>query len=450
MHASPDRVHALDSLRGFAMFLGVVLHAAISFVSTAPPVFWPARDSDPHPLVDVFVFAVHDFRMQTFFVLAGFFGCLLYRRYGLFGMTWHRVKRVGIPFVLSLVFIIPPMMALFLYLEIENTRVQGVPPDALEGRKFCAELIAAAPDKSTGQLVIDQFTNGKASGALPLAHLWFLYYLLLFYIGVIVLAPLLSRLEGKQLLDRIDRVFRTLAGGPLAARAIVPALAIYPLLLAMDSRIVDTPGATRPSAAWMPPPHLLGYYAVFFAFGWMLYRQRDLVEAFGRGWRTSLIVANAVVLPLGLAAVFGGLEAQKDRAGEAVLLAWRFGSFAAQAVYTWLMIVGLWGAFLRWFGSGSAWARYIADASYWCYLMSILPIVALQFWVKDSPLPGLLKWAFVSVTSAGLLLLSYEWCVRYTFIGAVLNGRKTRTKRAVAVADALTEDATPTPEHAAR
>ena len=73
--------HALDSLRGFAMFLGVLLHVAISFMSR-PPAFWPVRDSEPTPLADVFLLAAHDFRMQLFFLLAGFFGCLLYQRYG--------------------------------------------------------------------------------------------------------------------------------------------------------------------------------------------------------------------------------------------------------------------------------------------------------------------------------------------------------------------------------
>ena len=59
-------------------------------------------------------------------------------------------------------------------------------------------------------------------------------------------------------------------------------------------------------------------------------------------------------------------------------------------------------------------------------LASITPVIVLQFVVKDRPLPGLLKWALVSTVAMGLLLLSYEYLVRYTFVGAILNGRKTR------------------------
>ena len=106
--------------------------------------------------------------------------------------------------------------------------------------------------------------------------------------------------------------------------------------------------------------------------------------------------------------------------------AWRAGAFAAQAVYTWLMIVGLWGAFLHYFSRESPTVRYLADASYWCYLASITPTVAFQFIVKDWPLPGLVKWALVTVATLAVLLASYEWLVRYTFVGAILNGRKRR------------------------
>ena len=92
------------------------------------------------------------------------------------------------------------------------------------------------------------------------------------------------------------------------------------------------------------------------------------------------------------------------------------------------MIAGLWGAFLRWFSGASAWVRYLADSAYWCYLASITPIVALQLVVRDWPLPGLVKCALVTVATVAILLASYEWCVRYTLIGAILNGRKHRPR----------------------
>src|SRR5438309_10532055 len=101
----PDRYHALDTLRAFAMFLGIALHAGLSFTTTRVP-FWPVYDNDTFILADVFLIAVHDFRMQLFFLLAGFFGCLLYQRYGLLGMLRHRVCRVLVPLALGVAFIV--------------------------------------------------------------------------------------------------------------------------------------------------------------------------------------------------------------------------------------------------------------------------------------------------------------------------------------------------------
>jgi peptidoglycan/LPS O-acetylase OafA/YrhL len=416
--AHVERYHALDSLRGFAMFLGVVLHCAISFMAT-PPAFWPVRDDDSTPLADVFLIAVHDFRMQLFFLLAGFFGCLLYARYGLGGLLQHRLKRVLIPFVLGLLLIVPTVQAVGLYAEIENVRAGPVRGDASPLRAFAAGLIAANPEASTGQLLADYFLSGASFAQLPLVHLWFLYYLLIFVAAVVLLAPALGRLSGTRLQARIDGAFRWVIEG--RGRVLVPAALTFPLMLPMKW-LVDTP------STWNPQWHVVGYYFAFFAFGWMLYRHRDLVPTFGRGWRTNLGLANLVVLPVMLVLIVSGWA--KAKAGEDAA-GWQVGGFAASVAYTWLMITGLWGMFLRVFSFHSAWVRYLADSAYWCYLASITPIVVFQFVVRDWPLPGLVKAALVTGATMIVLLASYEWCVRYTVVGAILNGRKYRTRAEV-------------------
>lgn len=418
-HASLDRYHALDSLRGFAMFLGVVLHAGISFMAGPPP-FWPVRDAEPTVLADVFLFAVHDFRMQLFFLLAGFFGCLLYQRYGLGGMTMHRLKRVAVPFVLALVFVVPTVQAAVLYAEVENVRAVSVRGEPSPIRPFAAELVAANPDAGTARIVADFFLTGAWVVRLPLVHLWFLYYLLLFVVAVAVLAPLLGRLAGTRLLGHVDAAFRRVVEG--RGRVAVPAALTFPLMLPM-TWVVDTP------TSWSPAWHVVGYYFAFFAFGWMLFRHRDLVPAFGRGWPLALVLATVVALPAMMVLIGGGVEAEK--AGDDPL-AWKLAAAAATVLYTWLMIVGLWGGFLRWFSGASAWVRYLADSAYWCYLVSITPVLVLQLVVKDWPVPGLVKCALVTAATMAVLLASYEWGVRYTVVGAILNGRKYRTRPAAA------------------
>ena len=50
----------------------------------------------------------------------------------------------------------------------------------------------------------------------------------------------------------------------------------------------------------------------------------------------------------------------------------------------------------------------------------------LQIIVSDWNFPGYLKFLGVTAVTFGLLLLIYEYAVRYTHIGALLNRRKTR------------------------
>jgi peptidoglycan/LPS O-acetylase OafA/YrhL len=414
----PDRYHALDALRAFAMFLGIALHAAVSFLITTFPL-WPVRDRDSTPLADVFLIAVHDFRLQLFFVLAGFFGCLMYQRYGLFGLLKNRVRRVAAPLVLGVLFIVPTVMVAFLYVEIENYKQHGPPENPSDGRQFIVQLAAESPEQSTLAIIVDFMISPRVFERVPPpAHLWFLYYLLFLYVAVLMLAPALARMHGTRFLERIDAAFRRVVAG--RGRVLVPTILTVPTLFTMTTWLVDTP------AGWGPMWQVIGYYFLFFGFGWMLFRHRDLIDTFGRGWKWNLLVANVLVLPAMMALTIGGKQAEDN--GTDVLFAWQLAAFTAQSLYTWMMIAGLWGAFLRWFGSASTWSRYLADASYWCYLASITPIVFLQFWVADWPLPGVVKFAFILIITMTLLLASYEWGVRYTFIGAILNGRKRRMR----------------------
>src|SRR5215469_17019769 len=75
-----SRLDYLDATRAFALVLGVVFHASLSFM----PVFigWAVQDVSTSPVVAMFMTASHSFRMETFFLLAGFFGHLTFHRKG--------------------------------------------------------------------------------------------------------------------------------------------------------------------------------------------------------------------------------------------------------------------------------------------------------------------------------------------------------------------------------
>src|SRR4029078_7753852 len=93
-------------------------------------------------------------------------------------------------------------------------------------------------------------------------------------------------------------------------------------------------------------------------------------------------------------------------------------------VAAWGWVLGLTGAALRFLSNYSPVRRYIADASYWIYLVHLPVVAALAVWVGHWPLHWGVKYPFILVASFGVLFLSYHFLVRPSFIGQLLNGRK--------------------------
>ena len=99
------RRHDLDALRAFAMFLGIVLHSALSF--TGFP--WPVEDRSSNPIFQLLFCAIHGFRMPLFFLLSGLFTMMLWRRRGVVALLKQRTLRIFIPFILGIVTLIPAL-----------------------------------------------------------------------------------------------------------------------------------------------------------------------------------------------------------------------------------------------------------------------------------------------------------------------------------------------------
>ena len=100
------RWHDLDALRGFAMLLGIALHAAMSFLGGV----WSVNDIRAgSEFFWWLVLGIHGFRMQLFFLLSGFFTSMVWKKRGLNELVWHRFKRIFLPLLICFVTIIPLM-----------------------------------------------------------------------------------------------------------------------------------------------------------------------------------------------------------------------------------------------------------------------------------------------------------------------------------------------------
>ncbi|MDA7538609.1 acyltransferase family protein [bacterium] len=226
-------------------------------------------------------------------------------------------------------------------------------------------------------------------------HLWFLYYLLWLLLIFVPVAWLWRKIEKK---------FPTsLVKTPWCLLALVP-LTFWAQL--------GMPGSYGPGTATgiFPWGAKLGYYAIFFFLGAL---------AFGRGWweekaGTRWWLWFLAALPLFL-----------------VTRAWIYTNdhYYAQmgvSLMTWLLLIGLFGFFRRYLNGGHLVVRYLSDASYWLYLGHFPLIVALQIVMQDWEISAWLKFSIMAFGVTGILLVIYEYGVRYTWVGALLNGRKSR------------------------
>lgn len=224
-----------------------------------------------------------------------------------------------------------------------------------------------------------------------LDHLWFLWYLL----ALVALFALLVKL---------GLTFRH----PWLWWGLIP-LSLLPRLLM--NGLGDETGSP------VINPQALAWYAMFFLLG-VFMQQRGLMV--GRGWAAALAPALLLAFPLTLVLSAGAPE------GGAML---RIMAAAAQLAYAWLMCFGLMGLFRLLAGRERFWVRYISDAAYWMYLAHMPLIVAGQMLLVRGPLNVHLKFALLCLGVSLLLLVSYQWAVRYTFIGKGLNGPRERRPR---------------------
>jgi glucan biosynthesis protein C len=387
MADSNDRLHGLDAVRGYALMLGVVFHATMSFLPG--PQIWMAKDSQSSLVLSGLFFWSHSFRMTTFFLIAGFFAHLTFHRRGAKRFILDRAKRIALPLLVFWPLLIVTIGLASGYAVYVATGVfpkDGPPSPAAKPLDF------------------------------PLTHLWFLYVLILLYAAALAVRGVTAGLDRSgRLRGGVDRLVAAVLRSPLAPVVLaVPAAAAFyvtPNWLAFF-------GVPTPDSNLIPNLAAAVQFGAAFGIGWLLHRQPGLLDGLRARWALNLAVAvgltAALMAMLGVAPLL-----TPDKPGLTKLV-----HAGAYALSTWTWTFAVIGMALRFLSDESPARRYIADSSYWIYLIHLPLVILLQAWVSRLDWHWSIKFAAVLGIGFAVMFLTYELLVRHTFIGAWLNGRR--------------------------
>ena len=246
-------------------------------------------------------------------------------------------------------------------------------------------------------------------------HLWFLSFLCWLLAAFACYTLIAARIP-------FDRIPRWLICSPVSLLWLVPLTTVPQLFMSSGVFGPDS------SIGLLPIPAVLGYYAVFFFFGAVYWEMNDTDARLGRWWKLSLPLALLIVFPIGLDLTDGtlGLISSSGSAPTHTLLAHGRLAKGMQALFAWLMISGCIGLFAHAFSRENRSLRYLSDSSYWLYLTHLPLVIFAQWLIREWPLPAVVKFGLLVVVVFLLLLVSYQFAVRHTVIGRMLNGDRRR------------------------
>ena len=354
--------------------------------------FAAVQDVSPSTPLSLFAYVSHTFRMPLFFLIAGFFARMMIHRKQLGGFWTDRLQRILVPLIIGWLIFLPLVSLAWSW--------------GLTGHARYWPLTSWPPSPES----------------IPLSYLWFLYYLLLIYALITCLrsAALATSRDG-WLASAADaftnRVFSSRWAGPLLL-TLPTAAGLF--ITQPDWSVIA--GMPTPNSSLIPHLLPLVAYTVSFALGWMVNRNADLLRLWSTQWRNYLsmaLIATGLCLLI-IAVVYSGHGANAGALSilERVLFSFGYGLTAA----CWML--GITGFAMRFLSAPSEIRRYLADASYWVYLVHYPIVLTLQDVLAPVRWHWVIKFPIILAVTLTAALVSYHYLVRFTVIGRVLNGRR--------------------------
>ncbi|HEY0845844.1 MAG TPA: acyltransferase family protein [Noviherbaspirillum sp.] len=378
-----QRYHSLDNLRAIMMWLGIVLHVAVNhLVENDSPLPW--RDTARSEFADLTLVFIHVFRMPVFFILSGFFVAMLVSRRGYGGMLKHRLRRIGLPFIIFWPFLFLGMGVLaMLYVHLMVKGSLGIDP----------AIMPVHPDRPL----------------INTMHLWFIYYLLWFS-ACAALYGLVEKYVPQGFRDRLSALWLMLSSTWWGF-----------IVLALPLAAIGASykwGVVTASGSFIPQPDEFLHNGLFFVAGLHIYRHRQtLLERYSTcSWRYLAAGLGFFILYLFFAELFR--HGQDTMPAARAWLAWIYNGT------TWLWSFALIGLFVRYLPEQNRFLKYISESSYWVYLVHMLGTIGFGIMLYGMPFGAVTKMGINIVATTLACLATYQLLVRHTPVGTLLNGRR--------------------------
>ena len=369
------------------MMLGLVLHSALTYNTINHGEAWIIKDPESTNLFsDSVVFIIHFFRMPVFFLVAGFFGSMLFYEREPIRMIKNRISRIAYPFIVFSLILWPIIIFTFGYTESIFLKINNPFEKALEPLSTISDFLP----KTT-------------------FHLWFLYYLLLITLASVLLGLMLKK--SKKVTNRISSSFNCLIQKPIL-RILFFSGTLFILYVVLGTSMVEV------SVYLIPDLNTFVFHFFFYIIGWILFKSKHNLDSLMRYDWLSLISAFIIASIQGLIIQNWDSETMMSQYLNSELI------MLSNAFIIWLFVFGITGLFIRYGSNHSKRMRYISDSSYWVYLIHLPLTVIIPALIWELPFHAIFKFIIVLVITTIICFLSYHYLVRNTFIGKFLNGRK--------------------------
>ena len=363
-----DRLYALDFLRAFALLMGVLLHVLMLFLE-------PVDGSEPRLGASIIFVWIHTWRMPLFMLLAGFFTAISLTKRNAGNYASNRLIRLGVPFLL----------------------LWSVIPAIDEG----ATELFKIPELISWLLYDVPFS-------LRLDHLWFLYYLLIFY-GVLLL------LKGI-----MPQIFSFISDYKLSfTRVLILWLPILILLSPLNKPTGGIFGEIPITFGEINIGSML-FLAAFFLIGLQIQKSEQFLQKLQRKrfWLPSLVVFSLV--PIGLLG-WGGVKDEPFVFADALEM-WIANILSGSAAL--LLVLSIMGLAMHQISSSGRMLRWLVKLSYPIYVFHLVFVISFS---GTLILFGFDDWLVVLLGFASGILgpvIIYYAIIAWTPLDWVFNGYK--------------------------